>query len=221
MELFHIHLLGKHDNIFKSNEIIIDKNTYNNELYKRVMNNSFAVETKNYKNTVKAINYFNNQSGYASLGAKENISLILSGVINNGTNEEIRKALLDAQKILHNAAYMKRELSMEAYRNDNEPNKPSRLHSLYACDSAGLNYWANGIIMNKEADIYAIECLDEPFKTNEQLLPPETSSYMESYYASKRYFNPKEKDLNGITNEYLVQGKVKLLSKVYEIRNNK
>ena len=32
--------------------------------------------------------------------------------------------------------------------------------------------------------------------------------------------DPKKKELNPITNEYLVQGKVKVLKKVMEIKNN-
>ena len=221
MELYHIHVLGKHDNLFKNKEIIINKDTYNNELYERVYNSNYAVDTRKYPNTVEAINYYNSLSGFGSIGLYENISLILAGVINNGTPEEKLQALRDASEILHNAAFMKRELSMEAYRKENEPNKPSRLHSFYACDSVGISYWVNQIKGNKKVDVYVIESLEEPFKTNEQLMPLENTSYIESYYASKKYFNPKEKELIGKTNEYLIQGKVKILEKVYEIGNNK
>ena len=221
MELYHIHVLGKHDNLFKNKEIIINKDTYNNEVYERVYNNSFAVDTRNYPNTVEAINYFNCLSGFQNLGLNENISLIISGVLNNGTLEEKLQALRDASEILHNAAMMKRELSMEEYRRDNEPNKPSRLHSFYACDSVGLSYWVDQLRGNKAADVYVIDSIDEPFKTNEQLMPLENTNFIESYYASKNYFNPKEKDLTGKTNEYLIQGKVKILEKVFEIGSNK
>lgn len=221
MELYHIHVLGKHDNLFKNKEIIINKDTYNNEVYERVYNNSFAVDTRNYPNTVEAINYFNCLSGFQNLGLNENISLIISGVLNNGTLEEKLQALRDASEILHNAAMMKRELSMEEYRRDNEPNKPSRLHSFYACDSVGLSYWVEQLRGNKAADVYVIDSIDEPFKTNEQLMPLENTNFIESYYASKNYFNPKEKDLTGKTNEYLIQGKVKILEKVFEIGSNK
>ena len=221
MELYHIHVLGKHDNLFKNKEIIINKDTYNNEVYERVYNNSFKVDTRKYPNTVEAINYFNCLSGFQNLGTTENISLIISGVINNGTLEEKLQALRDASEILHNAAMMKRELSMEEYRRDNEPNKPSRLHSFYACDSVGLSYWVDQLRGNKAADVYVIDSIEEPFKTNEQLMPLENTNFIESYYASKNYFNPKEKDLAGRTNEYLIQGKVKILEKVFEIGSNK
>ena len=221
MELYHIHVLGKHDNLFKNKEIIINKDTYNNELYERVYNSNYAVDTRKYPNTVEAINYFNCLSGFQNLGLNENISLIISGVINNGTLEEKLQALRDASEILHNAAMMKRELSMEEYRRDNEPNKPSRLHSFYACDSVGLSYWVDQLRGNKAADVYVIDSIDEPFKTNEQLMPLENTNFIESYYASKNYFNPKEKDLTGKTNEYLIQGKVKILEKVFEIGSNK
>ncbi|MBO5530134.1 MAG: DUF2441 domain-containing protein [Bacilli bacterium] len=111
----------------------------------------------------------------------------------------------------------KRKLSIEEYRKEFESNKPSRLHCLYACKEEGVNYWLD-ILNSKICDIYRIDTIDEPFRTNEQLLPEETSSFIESYNACKRYFNPRAKDFNGISDEYLVQGKVKLLEKVYEIR---
>ena len=81
MELYHIHVLGKHDNLFKNKEIIINKDTYNNELYERVYNSNYAVDTRKYPNTVEAINYYNYLSGFGSIGLYENISLILAGVI--------------------------------------------------------------------------------------------------------------------------------------------
>ena len=53
-----------------------------------------------------------------------------------------------------------------------------------------------------------------PFISNEVLLPSEALSYGDKINASYKYFHPKEKDLNPLTNEYLVQGKVKVLERV-------
>ena len=220
MELYHIHVLGKHDELFKNKEIIIDNN-YNNELYERVMNSNYVVNTSDYPVAVNAINYYNKEQGFKELGEKDSLSLIISSIISNATSEEIKKALYDARELLHNASFMKRELSMEDYRRINEPKKPSRLHSFYACDDFSISYWADIIRNGKAADIYKIEPIDEPFKTNEQLMPLESASYIESYKEAKKYFNPTFENVTPKTNEYLIKGKVKILEKVFEMGNNK
>ena len=80
MELYHIHVLGKHDELFKNKEIIIDNN-YNNELYERVMNSNYVVNTADYPVAVNAINYYNKEQGFKELGEKDSLSLIISSII--------------------------------------------------------------------------------------------------------------------------------------------
>lgn len=70
------------------------------------------------------------------------------------------------------------------------------------------------IKQNKEAAIFKVLATGTIFKTNEQLLPSENSTYGESYNVSFKYWNPKFKNLSNYTNEYLVQGKVKILEKL-------
>ena len=111
-----------------------------------------------------------------------------------------------------------REMAMEEYRKENCINLPSRLHSLYACSEEGIDFWATQIRDN-DVDIYRIDVFDEPFLSNEALLPAEELCYGDKVKASYKYFKPNKKDLNPITNEYLVQGKVKVLEKVKEIKN--
>lgn len=218
MELYHIHLLGNHDNMYKENtEFIINKDLYNNRLYNRVMNLNFSVQSTEFINTVSVLNNFFISNGYSQIGKEINLDMVISAYLGARTIEDPIKMLNAAKDILFTAAMAKRELSMESYRKDNCPDKPSRMHSLYACSEEGMNYWI-GALDRGNYDIYRIEALDDTFVTNEQLLPPENSSYIDSYNSSIRYFNPKNKDLNNYTNEYLVQGKVKILEKVDEIR---
>ncbi|MBO6195193.1 MAG: DUF2441 domain-containing protein [Bacilli bacterium] len=219
MELYHIHILGdKTDKFYKPNsEIIINKDVFNNKLYDRVMNTRFVAERKNYSDTFNYINTMCEICETPSIGESANMADVFSVIMSIGSDEEKIKALKDVEVFLRNYSFMKREISIEEYRKDFESNKPSRLHCLYACNEKGVNYWLN-ILKSNNCDIYRIDPIDEPFRTNEQLLPIETSSFIESYNGCKRYFNPREKDLNGTSDEYLVQGKVKLLEKVYEIR---
>ena len=218
MELYHIHILGdKTDKFYKpDNEIIINKDVFNNKLYDRVMNTKFVAERKNYSNIFSLIDTMNYMYGTPPIGESANMADVFKVIMNSGTNDEKIKALKDVEVFLRNYSYMKREISIEEYRKEFEETKPSRLHCLYACNEEGIN-WLN-TLKTDFCDIYRIDPIDEPFRTNEQLLPEETSSFIESYNACKRYFNPRKKDFNGASDEYLVQGKVKLLEKVYEIR---
>lgn len=73
-------------------------------------------------------------------------------------------------------------------------------------------------LIDGNLDIFRIEVLDKPFKTNEVFIPSESSSYEEMYNSSYRYWNPKFKNVPEECSEYLVQGRVKILEKVGEIK---
>ena len=93
---------------------------------------------------------------------------------------------------------------------------PSRLHSIYLCDEDGLEYWTDIISKNRKEEIEVFKVLanGKIFKTNEQLLPNEGFSYEEAYNSAFSYWHPKFKDVPNYTNEYLMQGTVKVLSKL-------
>ena len=219
MKLYHIHTLGNKDRMYRPNkEIIIDKNKYNNNLYEKVMNSRTSVSTSNYKKTVECLNEKMRSLGYNQYTTSVSLALILDIMQSPSLPISEKKiALQEARQIILNMQFLKRELSVEDYRKDNFPDKPSRLHSMYACNEAGINYWTN-IIGMLDADIYRIDAYDEVFHTNEQLLPYEESTYRESYALASKYFNPRERDFNVYQDEYLVQGRVRILEKVDEIR---
>ena len=62
---------------------------------------------------------------------------------------------------------------MEEYRRNNCPELPSRLHSLFACSEEGIDYWQPKIVSH-EAQIFRIDTYEEPFVSNETLLPYES-----------------------------------------------
>lgn len=221
MELYHLHLLGNHDNLYKVNkEFIVNDKVYNNRLYEKVYNTCFIVSRDRYPEIFRIIDNINEQMGFAPLENYASLSDILP-LINKYNSVEYKvKALEDSNNMLYLADFAKREKALEDYRKDHEIDKPSRLHSLFACSEEGMNYWIN-CFQEGDLDVYRIDTFKEPFQSNEQLLPTTLMTYKESYDASKRYFNPRQKDLNGVTDEYLVQGKVKLLEKVYEVRRTK
>ena len=202
-ELYHIHLKGNKD--FKwqiGNTINVDK-TFDSIMNQRQQNFSQLVVLDNIKTQyfLYLAKYFAEIQNKTSIKKEE--------------LEELKSLLEAGYSLSYNANFFKRETSLEDCRKDNYSSLPSRLHSIYLCDKDGLEYWKDTIIeQNKEAEIFKVLAIGKIFKTNEQLLPSENSTYGESYNASFKYWNPKFKNLPNYTNEYLVQGKVKILEKL-------
>ena len=220
MILYHIHVLNNHDKLFEKNKEFVIGDNFKNRLYHYTKELSFSVPVDRYKYTVNLLNEYNMKNGYRLEKDLVNFSYLFPLVMSFGTDDVKRNALEDSKRLLHFSSMLQRELSIEEYRKDNDILKPSRLHCLYACTLDGLDYWDKIITNNyqKVADIFKIEVEDNQFHTNEQLLPNPNSNYIDSYNSAKRYFNPKAKDLNTKTDEYLIKGKVKILSKEYQIR---
>lgn len=220
MELFHIHLLGNKDRMYKSNgEIIVDPNKFNNRLFNRIYDANVCVSGGMYDSIINEINYLLHVQHGLTLGDDVNMGEIINyALYQRGLSPaELQKLLVDTSDILLKTGTNYREMAMEEYRRSNCPDKPSRLHSLFACTEAGVNFWVQQI-HDGNSDIYRIDVDNEPFVSNEELLPHEYLSYGNKVQGSYRYFHPRNKDLNGVTDEYLVQGRVKLLEKVGEVR---
>ena len=220
MELFHIHLLGIKDRMYRPNgEIMVDPEKFNNRLFNRIYDANVCVSGDMYDPIIKDINKALHDNAGLTLGDQVNIGEILNyALYQRGlSRDELIKVLQDTSDIMLKTGTNYRELAMEEFRKNNCPDKPSRLHSLYACNEEGLRFWL-GQIHDGESDIYRIDVEQEPFVTNEELLPAESLSYGNKIQSSYKYFNPKKKDLNGVTDEYLVQGRVKLLEKIGEVR---
>ena len=216
MELFHVHLIGNHDKLYHENSVFtVDKNKFKNRMYYRIYNMTPTVDVKDYSRIMKDINFLCNLNGIGSYDSKINLGEIITYILHKKcTEEEIRKALEQSSRILLDEAINLREMAMEEYRKNNCPEIPSRLHSLFACSEEGIGFW-NEKIYDNDTQIFKIEVDEEPFVSNEQLLPIEGLSYGDKIDASYSYFHPRKKDLDPETNEYLVQGKVKILERIY------
>ena len=215
MELYHVHLVGNYDKLYKPNsEFVVDKDKFNNRIYKRIYNMNSTVETKRYQDIVNYLNTLCRRAGLGTFGNRINLGEILELTLSQGcTQENLIKMLEDAKKICFDEGINLREMAMEEYRKNNCPKVPSRLHSLYACSEEGIDFWLSQIRDNS-IEVFKIEVLDTPFLSNEVLLPYEGLSYGEKIEASYQYFHPKKKDLDPLTNEYLIQGKVKILERI-------
>ena len=218
MELYHLHLLGNHDNLYKPNkEFVVDKEKFNNRLYDRVYNMTTNVESSRYNAIVTYLNNILQEYGIGQFGDSINLGEIIEFIIKAGcSTEELHKVLFDAKEMLLSIGINNRELAMEEYRKDNCIELPSRLHSLFACSEEGVRFWTSQIRDNS-IDILRIDAMDDVFVSNSNLLPDESLVYGDKIIASYKYFHPKKKDLKPNTNEYLIQGKVRVLEKVDEI----
>ena len=202
-ELYHIHLKGNKD--FKwqvGNTINIDKtfdsvmNQRQQEFCQLVNVNNINVQYSNY-----LTQYFAKIQNKISIKKEE--------------LEELKSLLEAGYRLSYNANFFKRETSLEDCRKDNYSSLPSRLHSIYLCDKDGLEYWQDTIVpQNRESEVFKVYVTGIIFKTNEQLLPLETETYGGTYNAAFKYWNPKFKNVPNHANEYLTQGKIKILSKV-------
>ena len=220
MELYHLHLKGNYDRLYKEHsEFEIDKDKFNNRIYNRIYVMNATVDTNKYKPLVDVFNGCLKEIGAPTFDKRVNLGDLVGFIMMQGaTNEELVSILKDAKTMILTEGINIREMAMEEYRKENCINLPSRLHSLYACSEEGIEFWSNQIRDN-DVDVYRIDVFDEPFLSNEILLPNEGLCYGDKVKESHNYFNPKKKDLNPITNEYLVQGKVKIKEKVLEIKN--
>lgn len=202
MELYHIHKKGIKDHKWKVNNTLIIDKTFESRMNER--RNSF------------------NQNVWISDGINKellnNEQYLFNVVenINQFTKKELEEILRSNIQLTFNANLFKRETAMEDYRKDNKIELPSRLHSLYLCDRDGLEYWSEMIseFNTHEIEVFKVYADGLIFKTNEQLIPLETSDYQTTYSESRKYWNPKFKDVPYYTNEYLTQGKIKVIEKI-------
>lgn len=205
MELYHIHKLGnKYDKRWRVNNTINVRENFNSDMYRNHMGFSqslpFNGEVVNFYELLP--NYIEHLSKVESVSVEELRAI-----------SEILKASF---AMSYKADFFKREAALEDCRKDYDITLPSRLHSIYLCDEDGLEYWKDTLeeCSPNGFDAYKVLVTGKIFKTNEQLLPDEEASYGDVYNQAFKYWHPKFKDVPGYTNEYLAQGKIKILSKV-------
>ena len=218
MELYHLHLKNYEKDKWKKDKVLVVDDDFENRLCKRVNNFSLTSNSKILEVLVSMHSAILTNAGFIAednYNLNDMISTYLFGLM---PNMQLSKTLLEeSARIIQSTVIFKREMALENYRRDNCNMLPSRLHCLYATDEAGVEYWKR-VLMDGDMDVYRIDIDAEPFKTNEQLLTTETSNYKDIYNGAYSYWNPKIEDLQDLTCEYLVKGKVKILEMVDSIR---
>ena len=224
MELFHIHTKGTKDSIYIPGKEIIVNNSFNNRLYNMTYKNSYLASREDFPYLFALIDLVHEYHNIYPVGEKTTLSEVLECFNSSDRSKvpthEILKLSKESFRMLRRADIAKREMAMEEYRKNNTPDRPSRIHSLYACNDEGLEYWINTLENGNHIEAFRIDPIEEPFQTNEQLLPDEKLAFEDMVTASMRYFNPRKKDIGISSDEFLVKGKVKILEKVYDSKKD-
>lgn len=198
LELYHFHKEGVKDNMWKVNKTIYVPTNFNSSTYKRYEDFSNTV----YPATGYPLNYYELLEKYAQTGIPD------------------AKTLMTLLSMAHDISFasneFKRETAMENYRLNYNKNLPSRLHSIYLTDEDGIDAWMKKF-GNSKLTLYRVEAEGNIFKTNEQLIPDERDPYKSFYDEAYNYWNPNFKVVPKDSNEYLVQGKVKILETIKTI----
>ena len=196
--MYHYHRLGIYDNIWQvGNEIIVDDN-FNSYCSSIIDKFSTSVKCKNGLFSLeKIIDKYLDDIGI------ENVDL-----------ETIIGLLKASSAIITNANMYNRESMLENYRKENNPNLPSRLHSIWLTDNKSLNFWKEQLEKRKKLVLYRVSVTGNLFKSSDSFIPGDELTAKEMYEASSAYWNPVFSKEDLCKAEYLFQGKVKVLEKI-------
>ncbi len=196
--MYHYHRLGIYDDIWQvGNEIIVDNN-FNSYCGSIVDKFSTGVKCKNGLVPLEII-----IDKYIDDIGVENIDL-----------ETIANLLKDSSAIITKANMYNRELMLEKYRKEHNPDLPSRLHSIWLADKKSLNFWEGQLNGRRKLKLYRVSVTGNLFKSSDSFIPDDELTSKEMYEASSNYWNPTFKEEDLCKAEYLFQGKVKVLEKI-------
>ena len=206
--MYHYHKLWFYDDIWQEgNEIIVDNNF--NSYYGSIVD-KFTTGVK-CKNGIFSLDRVIDE--YIDDVGLENVDL--------NTIEDLLKC---SSLIIKNINIYNRELMLEKCRLDNNPNLPSRLHSIWLSDKESLNFWKEQVRECRKVVLFRVSITGELFKSSDSFIPNDELTTKEMYEASSIYWNPNFKEEDLCKAEYLFQGTVKVLKKINSkwcIINNK
>ena len=196
-EMFHFHKIGIEDYSWNIGSILnIDEEFESN--YSNIF--------RNFNTNVKT------KSGYKSIDG-----IIDYYLKNNLDNEELLKLLKDARDIIYLTNIFKREIALEYVRRKKYENLPSRRNSIWVTDREGINFWSTSLSKTedgKDLILYKVSLTGILFMTSDYFIPYDNYLFEHCLRASENYWNPDFSKIKNDRNEYLFQGKVKILKKV-------
>ena len=196
--MYHYHKLGLYDDIWQEgNEIIVDNNF--NSYYGSIID-KFSTGIR-FSNGIVSLDRVIDE--YIEEIGIENVDI-----------KTITNLLKDSSLIIKNINIYNRELMLEKYRKENNPNLPSRLHSIWLADKESLNFWKEQLEKRKKIVLYRVSVTGNLFKSSDSFIPNDELTAKEMYEESSKYWNPVFSEEDLCKAEYLFQGKVKVLEKI-------
>ncbi len=196
--MYHYHRLGLYDDIWQvGNEFVVDNN-FNSYCGSIVDQFSTAVKCENgIFSLEKIIDEYLDDIGVEDVDLKT-----------------ITNLLKASSAIITKANMYSRESMLEQYRKENNPNLPSRLHSIWLADKESLNFWKEQLEKRKKIVLYRVSVTGNLFKSSDSFIPNDELTAKEMYEESSKYWNPVFSEEDLCKAEYLFQGKVKVLEKI-------
>ena len=196
-EMFHFHKIGIEDHKWTiGNTFYIDKE------FESYYCNIF----RNFNTNVKTNN------GY------ESIDKVIDYYLENDFDiEKIIKLLKDARDIIYLTKVFKREIALEYIRNTKYENLPSRKNSIWVTDDEGIQFWSKSLSKigdGKDLKLYKVSLTGTIFMTSDYYILDDNYLFEHSIRASDNYWNPNFSKIKGDRNEYLFQGKIKILESI-------
>jgi hypothetical protein len=198
--------------MFVRNQVMYHFN--NSEKRKDIWVEGKTIDTFNYVSDMwnNAINFNTktklNSDGYFSFPAIIDVFLE-----KEHSNETYTQMLKEASRLLKCYSLLERELILEEVRKKYYKKLPSRITSIFLCDSKQIEYWKEKLTNNSEPDLFEVKVTGKIFKSNDELLPKSGESYLTMVEQAKKYWNADLKNIDEKTSEYLLEGKIKILEK--------
>lgn len=193
-EMFHFHKIGIEDYNWKIG------NTFNIDKY---FESNYSIIFRNFNTNVKTNDGYKSIDGIIDYYLKKDFDM-----------EELIKLLKDARDIIYLTNIFKRELALEYVRKIKFENLPSRRNSIWVTDSEGINFWKNSLSKTadgKDLKLYKVSLTGIIFMTSDYYIPEDDYLFEHSLRASENYWNPDFSKIKKDRNEYLFQGKLKII----------
>ena len=196
-EMFHFHKIGIKDlNWNIGNTIEIDQNFESN--YSNIF--------RNFNTNVKT------NEGY------ETIDRIIDYYIKKDLDsEQLIKLLKDARDIIYLTNIFKREIALEIVRQTKYKNLPSRRKSIWVTDREGIDFWRQSLSKRGDGSdlkLYKLSLTGSIFMTSDYYIPNDDYLFEQCLRTAENYWNPDFNRIKNDRNEYLFQGKAKILEKI-------
>lgn len=214
MKLYHVHRENKYDELFKKGNVIEfgEKDNFLRECY---FENSGVLTTVEELEDGKQIKKYSSFPG-----------VLKPEVFDSFSQLNQRELLEMVRDYINLTSEYNREMIVENIRKQQFPERPSREKCMFLTDEANLEYWYNKLsketsrfefLSNDPIKVFEVEVDEEGklFESSIDLLPGIYDMNLNIKNNANRYWTPTEYHLNNsFPNEYLFEGKAKILNRV-------